>query len=262
MTDHELAIALVEAGSAVVRHRFATALKHTSKGQNDFATDADFESERAMLDLLARLRPDDAVLAEESGRSGRHSSTRVWLLDPLCGTLNYAAGTRLVAVNAALQEQDGLTVAAVADPFSSEIFWTDGQSALLRSNGHDTPLAPTGRSNIVELDIDSPSPNSPSFRVADLAADPEFISQFEPRVLSTSLALTWVASGQRAAYISDGEIHENVHYAAGVAICQAAACKVTDLWGRPCGNGETGLIAAADAHTHRTIVQLIAKRLS
>lgn len=48
---------------------------------------------------------------------------RQWLVDPLCGTLNYAVGTMLVAVNVALR--DG--AAAVADPFSGEVFFTDGR---------------------------------------------------------------------------------------------------------------------------------------
>lgn len=261
MTDHELAISLVETGAAVLRRLFGTALTRTSKGPDDFATNADFESEREMIDLLRRARPNDAVVAEESGIGGRRASERIWLIDPLCGTLNYAANTRLVAVNVALQDRTQLTIAAVADPFGEEVFWTDSRSSFSRRNGVDTPLVPNGRSRLVELDIESPCPNAPAFRAADLVADPQFTSQFRPRVLSSTLPLVWVASGRRASYISDGEMRQNVHHAAGIAICQAAGCKISDLWGRPCGSGETGLIAAADPVTHDAIRKLIAKRL-
>ena len=34
--------------------------------------------------------------------------------------------------------------AAVADPFSDEIFWTDGRSAYLRAEGRNIPLVPDG----------------------------------------------------------------------------------------------------------------------
>ena len=57
----------------------------------------------------------DAIVGEEMGRSGAVDADRVWLLDPLCGTVNFAAGTGLVAVNAALVEGGRVDAAAVAD---------------------------------------------------------------------------------------------------------------------------------------------------
>jgi myo-inositol-1(or 4)-monophosphatase len=64
-----------------------------------------------------------------------------------------------------------------------------------------------------------------------LAADGEFVATFKPRVVSSSLALGWVATGQRAAYVTDGDVRDSVHFAAGIAICEAAGCAVSDLWG-------------------------------
>jgi hypothetical protein len=50
----------------------------------------------------------------------------------------------------------------------------------------------------------------------------EFARRFRPRVVSTAIALTWVATGQRAAYITDGNImQKGVDFAAGIAICEA-----------------------------------------
>src|SRR3990170_4755902 len=54
---------------------------------------------------------------------------RTWLVDPICGTLNYAAGTPLFAVNVALRENGRVRVAAVADPATGEVFVTDGERA-------------------------------------------------------------------------------------------------------------------------------------
>jgi hypothetical protein len=36
-------------------------------------------------------------------------------------------------------------------------------------------------------------------------SDPRFQERFRPRVLSTTLALTWVAAGRRAAYVTEGQ---------------------------------------------------------
>ncbi|MFD2356134.1 inositol monophosphatase family protein [Nonomuraea ferruginea] len=63
----------------------------------------------------------------------------------------------------------------------------------------------------------SPSPRSPSGSA--------------PRVVSTTLAVAWVAAMRRAAYVTDGHLQDSVHFAAGIALCRAAGCVVTDLHG-------------------------------
>lgn len=261
MNDFDVAIAVAEEGAAVVRRCFGTALQRLEKGAGDFATNADIEAEHAMLVVLRRERPEDAMLGEESGHSGASSSVRTWLIDPLCGTLNYAVRMRVAAVNVALRSGGRFLAAAVADPFNHELFWTDGRSAFVRVDGRDTPLAPHGRSQLVDLNFDPPFPNAPAFKAATLAADAEFAARFRPRVVSTSVALAWVATGQRAAYITDGDVRDSMHFAAGLAICEAAGCTVTDLRGGVWGSGATGLIAAADAETHAALLSLVRKYL-
>jgi myo-inositol-1(or 4)-monophosphatase len=258
MHDCDVAMAVAEAGAAVVQRYFGTTLQRLEKGAGgDFATQADLEAEHAMLAVLHRERPEDAILGEESGRSGAPSSARTWLLDPLCGTRNYAVRMRVAAVNVALRSGGRCLGAAVADPFNAEIFWTDGRAAFVRAGGQDTPLVPNGSSQLVDLNFDPPFPNAPAFTAVTLAADAAFAARFRPRVVSTSLALTWVATGQRAAYITDGDMRENVHFAAGLALCEAAGCTVTDLRGRGWGRGATGLIAAADTEIHAALVSLV-----
>jgi myo-inositol-1(or 4)-monophosphatase len=56
--------------------------------------------------------------------------------------------------------------AAVAEPFGHEVFWTDGRSAFVRSQGRDTPLVPSAYSGLVDLNLDPPFPNAPAFRAA------------------------------------------------------------------------------------------------
>ena len=262
MNDREVALAVAEAGAAVVRWRFGTTLERLDKGGGDFATKADIEAEEAMLAVLHRQRPEDAILGEETGRSGPGNAVRTWLLDPLCGTLNHAVRMRVAAVNVALRSGARCLAAAVADPFNQETLWTDGRSACVRAGGRDVPLAPDAGSRLVDLNLDPPFPNAPAFRTVTLAADAEFASRFRPRVVSSSLALAWVATGQRAAYVTDGDVRQSVHFAAGLAICEAAGCTVTDLRGRGWGSGATGVLAAADAETHGALLALVRKYLA
>ncbi len=262
MNDIELAITLANTGAEIVRSRFGTTLQCLDKGGGDFATNADIEAEKAMLALLHGERPEDAVLGEESGKSGSINSPRVWLIDPLCGTLNFAARMRVTAVNVALQMEGKFIAAAVADPHANEVYWTNGAGSFVRTvSGRDVPLNPGSSSNLVDLNLDPPYPNAPHFKTAMLIADDEFAANFRPRVVSSSLALAWVATGQRAAYITDGDPRGSVHYSAGIALCEAAGCMVTDLRGQKWGTAATGLIAAADAATHNRLLSLVKKYL-
>ncbi|MEV4637274.1 inositol monophosphatase family protein [Actinoplanes sp. NPDC049548] len=257
ITDGELAISAARAGAAVVRAKYGTPLTRMEKGAGDFATSADIEAEQAVLDVLRTARPDDGVTGEESGRTGTGDEARRWLVDPLCGTLNFAVRSMLVAVNVALRTPAGITAAAAADPFTGEVFWTDGERAAVRRDGVNEPLTPSPASTLVDVNLDPPFPNAPRFRAAELLADPRFAERFRPRVLSTTLAVPWVAAGRRAAYVTDGHGEESVHFAAGIAVCRAAGCVVTGIDGRPPHAGAGGLVIAADAQTHAALLALI-----
>ncbi|SCF13132.1 myo-inositol-1(or 4)-monophosphatase [Micromonospora viridifaciens] len=255
--DGDVAIAAAEAGAAVVRARYGTSLARVDKSGGDFATAADIEAEQAILDVIRAARPDDAVLGEESGRTGADDAERTWLVDPLCGTLNYAARMPLVAVNVALRAAAGATVAASADPFAGEVFWTDGGPAQVRRDGVDERLTPSAETRLVDVNLDPPFPNGPAFQAVRLLAHPEFGARFRPRVVSTTLAVAWVAAGRRAAYVTDGQLRDSVHFAAGIALCRAAGCVVTGIDGQPLHTGRGGLLVAADHDTHRALLALI-----
>ncbi|CAM5363701.1 Inositol monophosphatase family protein OS=Streptomyces alboniger OX=132473 GN=CP975_03490 PE=4 SV=1 [Streptomyces alboniger] len=256
--DAAVATAGVQAGADVVRGMYGRRLNRIDKGAGDFATAADVEAEKAILGVIRAARPDDAVLGEEGGQQGATGAVRQWLVDPLCGTLNYAVGTMLVAVNVALR--DG--AAAVADPFGGEVYFTDGETARVRREGADNALlTPTAATGLVDVNLDPPFPGAPGFRAVELLARPEFAERFRPRVVSTTLALAWVAAGKRAAYVTDGgDLSRSVHFAAGIAVCRAAGCTVTGIDGTPIGAGGRGLVAAADEETHGLLMSMMRGR--
>ncbi|MFF3172546.1 inositol monophosphatase family protein [Streptomyces sp. NPDC057900] len=256
-SDAQLAVRAVRAGAAVVREMYGTSPQRFDKGGGDFATAADLAAEKAILDVLRTARPDDAVTGEESGRTGADGAERRWLVDPLCGTLNYAVNTMVVAVNVALREGSSITAAATADPFGGEVFWTDGEHARLRRDGADEELAPSSGSRLVDVNLDPPFPNAPGFRAVGLLAAPEFGEHFRPRVVSSTLAVAWVAAGRRAAYVTDGRLRDSVHFSAGIALCEAAGCVVTGIHGQPLHTGAEGLVVAADRETHGLLLEMI-----
>ena len=256
-SDVDVALAAAEAGAAVVRAAYGAKVTRHAKSDLDFATDADHNAESAIFYVIARARPEEARVGEETGTTGGLSARR-WLVDPLCGTLNFAAQTPLMAVNVALVDTSSVACVS-ADPVADEVFWTDGQGAFLRRDGSDEALTPSADSLLVDINCDGPIDKA--FLGPQLLADSTFRSAFGPRVMSTTLAVAWVAAGRRAAYVSDGLFDENVHYAAGIGLCRGAGCVVTDLAGSQLENGR-GLLIAADIETHRRLVEIIGPHLA
>ena len=226
-----------------------------AKAGLDFATDVDIETERAIIEVLRQRRPADHVLGEEGGHVPGTAGDRTWLVDPLCGTANFAARVPAVAVNVAV---GGAVTAAVADPFAGEVFVAGEGSCRLHTGAGEVPLTPTGASRLVDIDLDQ-RPVPTGFDPLALLADAEFRAAFQPRVTSTSLALTWVAAGRRAAYLTDAELADNVHFAAGIAVCLAAGCTVSDMRGRTVAPGSegSGLIAAGDPATYEHLLAIV-----
>lgn len=257
-SDSEVALAATAAGAAVARRLYQQALVRYDKSPIDFATQADLESEEAIRAVIQAARPADTFVGEEHGESGGQDAHRRWLVDPLCGTLNYAAGTPLACVNVALEVSGEVQAAVSFDPIADECFWTDGVRAWLRRAGDDTALAPSASSKLVDINCDWD--DELGFVGQQLVADRELRARYGPRVLSSTLALAWVAAGRRVGYVTDGDLRGSVHFTAGIAICAAAGCIISDLAGAPVHSGR-GLIAAADPAVHADLLRFAGKHL-
>lgn len=144
VTDLELAVACAaaaaEAITAIGSVTSAQFKGAATRGDVDPVTAADQAAERAILALLKTERPDDNIVAEESG--GVFSPGRQWIVDPLDGTVNFLHGAPPVAVSIALYEGHTPLVGVVYEIFQQEMFTaTAGGGAYL--NGQ--PIHASGR---------------------------------------------------------------------------------------------------------------------
>ena len=111
-----------EAGELLARLQRET-LNVEFKGCSDLVTDADRASESLIASRLQAAFPDDRFLGEESGYSaGDDQQGRLWVVDPLDGTTNYAHGFPLYAVSMALLVDGEPVVGVVAVPPFNETF--------------------------------------------------------------------------------------------------------------------------------------------
>jgi myo-inositol-1(or 4)-monophosphatase len=101
------------------------------KGEIDLVTEADIRSETAILKVIRDNFPGDGFLTEESGEIGNNSE-RLWMIDPLDGTTNYAHSFPFFAVSIALQVKGEIVVGQVFNPILDERFEAvKGQGAFL-----------------------------------------------------------------------------------------------------------------------------------
>jgi myo-inositol-1(or 4)-monophosphatase len=108
--------AAVDDAVAVLVEGRRAPLTRTAKAAKDFLTEVDLASEAAIKASLAAFAPDIGFYGEEGGGADLHTG-RVWVADPLDGTINYATGSPLCGVMLGLLE-DGVPVLGVIDlPF-------------------------------------------------------------------------------------------------------------------------------------------------
>ena len=106
---------------AILKAHFGSIHTIRKKGAIDLVTDADLQAEKAILQLIRKHFPDDQIIAEESGSQGE-SHERIWIVDPLDGTTNFAHGFPFFAVSIAFQEKGETVLGIVYNPYLEEYF--------------------------------------------------------------------------------------------------------------------------------------------
>lgn len=147
------------AGSVISRAaRDIESLTVTTKRPADFVTEIDKAAEEVIIDVIKKAYPEHAILAEESGVTGK--SDYVWIIDPIDGTTNFIHGLPHYAVSIALQHKGQVTQAVIFDPAKNELFTaTRGRGAFL----NEQRIRVTKRTNMRETLIGTGFP----FRESD-----------------------------------------------------------------------------------------------
>ena len=117
------AVAAAKAGAEVLQRYFRSGrLEVGIKGTNDFVTQADRESEAALVAEILRRHPDHRILAEEGTVHDSATSDLEWVIDPLDGTTNFLQGLPVWAVSVACRRGDELLAGVVLDPCGGNLF--------------------------------------------------------------------------------------------------------------------------------------------
>jgi 3'(2'), 5'-bisphosphate nucleotidase len=199
------------------------------KEDNSPLTLADLESQRVILEGLARMTPDIPILSEESAQapwSERHSWRELWVVDPLDGTREFVKRNGEFTVNIALVREHDPVLGVVAAPAQGLLYWgAAGVGAFSHHRG------------AAQIPIHVAAPHDPLRVVGSrshLSAETAgFLTRLGPHEMTgigSSLKFCWVAEGKADLYPRFGPTSE-WDTAAGQALLEAAGGQVTRLDG-------------------------------
>jgi myo-inositol-1(or 4)-monophosphatase len=124
----------VRAAGQILRDQFAKPTGIRSKGEpSSIVTDADLESERWIIDRIRRRFPGHSIVAEETGYQRRESEF-TWVIDPLDGTSNFAAGLPWFGVQIAVLHRRTPILAAMYLPIL-DLLYVGARGRGVQRNG-------------------------------------------------------------------------------------------------------------------------------
>jgi len=250
----EFACRIARRAGQVLCQGFGGQIPAKHKGLVDLVTEYDRRSEDLILREIRAAYPQDRVLAEESGAS-EAPGERIWYVDPLDGTTNYAHGFPLFTVSIALADRKGVRLGVVYDPTRSEVFWGErGRGAFLNE----------GRlrvSDVVELRESLLVTGFPYDVWSNPVNNLDNYAKFALRSLgvrrlgSAALDFAYVAAGRLDGFwelrLSPWDV------AAGSLLVQEAGGEVTDIDGGPLLLAGFPSVLAANRQLHSCMLEVL-----
>ncbi len=226
----------------------------SEKGRADLVTDADFASQKAIVNHICEHFPDHHMLGEEGLTREEGTSDYRWVIDPLDGTSNYVHGFPYYCVSIGLEFQGELVLGVVYDPNRDEMF------SAFRDQGAKLNGKVINTSSIKSLDhamLVASLPVGTNGR--DIAVDrflkvlPE--AQALQRTGSAAINLCYVAMGRIEGYWSSNLKPWDM--AAGVLICRESGGTVTSIEDESFTIEAPSLLATNGTNIHADLQSLL-----
>jgi myo-inositol-1(or 4)-monophosphatase len=221
----------------------------------DLVTEADRESEAAIIEVIHRAFPTHAILAEESGASA-HQSDHRWIIDPLDGTTNFAHGYPQFCVSIAYERRGRLQFGVVFDALKKECFIAQrGQGARLNGKPIRVSTTPNLCAALLATGFAYDRRERRHFY---LCFWEEIMARVQGvrRTGSAALDLAYVAAGRTDGFWEFGLRPWDV--AAGAIIVEEARGRVTNMDGSELDLAG-GNIVATNGRLHEDLIEAIAQ---
>ena len=227
--------------------------------RGDVIVGSAIEVQDAIVAAIREQCPNDAILCEEGPEDETIdvNAERLWIIDPICGSLNFANGIPIFAVSIALRAQGSLRVGVVYDPMRDEMYSAQtGEPATLNNNPISVRSRAFGPEFWEQAWVGTDLPHGgaaldDALRVFSLT---EVEGTHQVVLGSPALGICYVAAGRLQAYYTFDARPWDVA-AAGFILRQAGG-QITD------GDGgaweySDGSFVAADAVSHQWALKAI-----
>lgn len=178
-----------------------TTRSYSMKGPQDFLTVTDAASEAHIRGLLSAHFPNDSFFGEEGGGD---IAERVWVVDPVDGTANFARGIPHFCISIAYVENGRTEIGAIYNPALDELYFARRGEGATR-NGLPIRVAQTERFDTASIEMGW-STRVPNATYLDVVKNLLDMGTNVRRAGSGALALAYVADGRSDGYI---ELHMN-----------------------------------------------------
>jgi myo-inositol-1(or 4)-monophosphatase len=225
----ELAIDLAHRAGRIQMERYERLEQIRAKGPRDVVTEVDHLCESLVMRAVRERYPSDTFYSEEIGEVAATSvpnSGRVWIVDPLDGTVNYANGIPFFCISIALAAGGRPVVGVVHDPTREETFVGAIDAPSLR-NGEPIHVADKERLEDLVVTLAVGGRGIVRKRHAALKA-----IRAHRSLGSSALTLSYVACGRFDVYAQGAGLSAWDVAAAGL-IAERAGATVTNLAGKP-----------------------------
>ncbi len=233
MKELEIAKLAARAAGDILRGHFASGVAIESKGHKDIVTVADKEAQTKIIEILTAEFPDDTFFAEESDKNA-YSEGRMWVIDPLDGTINFARGIPLFGVSIAFVEGGDRKCGVIYLPYFDELYYAQKGGG---SFCNDAPItvSSTKEAAAALISLDNFNIGPPAIMGNLNLLKRELIHRVASESLrirnfgASSVELAFVASGKLDAYIVLFTHFWDI--AAGSLIVEEAGGMATDYHG-------------------------------
>lgn len=227
---------------------------HTKSGR-DVVTDSDVIIEDRLRESLQSSFGWPVIGEERGGMvpdNGPH-----WLVDPICGTRNYASGIPLFSINVALVNDGEVAASAVGDGSTGDILVAEVGGGAWVLHGLDRRrLETSDESQTIDFEA-WPRPGGERDRAAQSMAKAISSDRWDIRCFSSTLSLAYVAAGRLAGCVLFAA-PAKVHVAAGTLLVSESGGSVSDTDGQPWTLESSSIVCCAGRATHTELIELLA----
>jgi myo-inositol-1(or 4)-monophosphatase len=222
---------------------FGTTTIAEKGASHNLVTEADGRAEELIVAFLEKEAPGSSFYGEESGARARLKAERLWIIDPLDGTTNYAQRIPHFGVSIAYAENGALMAGVVYDPMRGELFSAEtGKGAWCNGKGiavsHKTLL----RESLIATGFYYDRSVTMEKTLAALCNLYKADIRCMRRMGAASLDLAWLACGRFDAYFEYTLAAWD--FAAGLLMLREAGGTADNIDGSPADLFSQGLLCS------------------